>query len=168
MKFEIETYHFGDDGMIPNNDLPVLVYRNVCLHQAKSDWFESTFIRNGWTNNWRDIILSYDHFHSTTHEVLGVGSGQVTLQVGGRSGTQLSVRAGDVIILPAGVGHHSLPGQDNYEIVGGYPDGRSWDLLLGSEADRIIALPGIKKVPLPSTDPIDGVNGTLAQYWKLV
>ncbi|MEO6286868.1 MAG: cupin [Dyadobacter sp.] len=165
MKFEVEKYQLSDDGVIPNSDLPVLVYRQVCMQEDKSDWFEATFIANGWTNNWRDIILSYDHFHSTTHEVLGVGKGEVRLQVGGKAGILLTVAAGDVIVLPAGVGHCSLPGQSGYEIVGGYPDGRSWDLLTGTEEERRTALPRIKAVPVPVTDPIDGVQGTLTKYW---
>jgi uncharacterized protein YjlB len=165
MKFEVEKYQLSDDGVIPNSDLPVLVYRQVYTQENKSDWFETTFIKNGWTNNWRDIILSYDHFHSTTHEVLAVGQGEVRLQVGGSSGVLLTVTAGDVIVLPAGVGHCSLPGQTGYEIVGGYPDGRSWDLLTGTEEERRAALPQIKTVPIPVTDPIDGVQGTLMKYW---
>jgi uncharacterized protein YjlB len=165
MQFEVEKYKFSDDGVIPNSDLPVLVYRQVCTQENKSEWLESTFIANGWTNNWRDTILSYHHFHSTTHEVLGVGYGEVRLQIGGSSGILLTVAAGDVIVLPAGVGHCSLPGQSGYEIVGGYPDGKSWDLLTGTEEERASALPRIKAVPIPLTDPIDGVQGTLIKYW---
>ncbi|WAC13018.1 cupin [Dyadobacter pollutisoli] len=165
MKFEIEKYQFGDDGVIPNSELPVLVYRQVCTAEDKSDWFEATFIANRWTNNWRDTILSYHHFHSTTHEVLGVGQGAVRLQIGGSSGVTLTVVAGDMIVLPAGVGHCSLPGQGDYEIVGGYPDGASWDLLTGTEAERRAALPRIKGVPIPVTDPIEGIEGVLIKYW---
>ncbi|QRR04043.1 cupin [Dyadobacter sandarakinus] len=166
MQFEIETYRFDDDGIIPNSNLPVILYRKVYLENDKSDWFESTFIKNGWTNNWRDTILSYDHFHSTTHEVLGVGDGTVTLQVGGPSGVHLTVHAGDVLILPAGVGHASLPGQSYYEIVGGYPDGKSWDLMTGTEENRHDALTNIKAVDLPLTDPIYGLQGMLLKYWN--
>lgn len=164
--FEIEKYFFEDDGIIPNNVLPVLVYRQVCTVEDKSNWFESTFIANGWTNNWRDIILPYDHFHSTTHEVLGVGRGDVTLQVGGRLGQQLSLHAGDVVILPAGVGHYALTLNNDYEIVGGYPEGKSWDLLMGNEENREKALIKIKNLPIPFTDPIAGEHGTLLTYWR--
>jgi uncharacterized protein YjlB len=163
--FEIEKYWFEDDGVIPNNKLPVLVYRQVCDSDNKSDWFESTFIANGWTNNWRDIILPYDHFHSTTHEVLGVGRGSVTLKVGGQAGKQLLLNAGDVLILPAGVGHYSMDISAEYEIVGGYPDGRTWDLLKGNEEDRDMTLLCIEKIPIPFTDPIDGENGSLISSW---
>lgn len=164
--FEVEKYWFEDDGVIPNNALPVLVYRQICAVDDKSEWFETTFIANGWTNNWRDTILPYDHFHSTTHEVLGVGKGDVMLHVGGRFGKQLFLNAGDAIILPAGVGHYALPAENEYEIVGGYPEGRAWDLLTGEEGERERALIGIKNVPVPFTDPIDGEHGTLISSWQ--
>lgn len=161
----VEQYRFDDDGVIPNNWLPVLVYRQVCLEKNKSDCFQSTFVKNGWTNNWRDVIMPYDHFHSSTHEVLGVGRGHVTLHVGGRSGINLFVEAGDMVILPAGVGHYSLPGSSDYEIVGGYPDGRAWDVLTGMEDDRSNVLARIRAIPIPLTDPLNGEYGTLSKYW---
>lgn len=164
--FEIQKYWFEDDGLIPNSPLPVLVYRQVCGVEDKSDWFETTFSNNGWTNNWRDIILPYDHFHSTTHEVLGVGKGSVTLQVGGQKGRQLTLHAGDVVILPAGVGHCALAGTGDYEIVGGYPEGRAWDLRIGDEADRDQMLMRIKRLPIPVTDPIHGEGGAITRLWQ--
>ncbi len=138
----------------------------MCGVEDKSDWFETTFSKNGWTNNWRDIILPYEHFHSTTHEVLGVGKGSVTLRVGGQKGTQLTLHAGDVVILPAGVGHCALAGMGDYEIVGGYPEGRSWDLRIGDEADHDEMLMRIKRLPIPVTDPIHGQAGTITRLWQ--
>jgi uncharacterized protein YjlB len=166
VNFEIVKYRFEDDGLIPNSPLPVLVYRQVCSVKDKSDWFETTFMNNGWTNNWRDIILPYDHFHSTTHEVLGVGRGSVTLRVGGQSGRELTLHAGDVVILPAGVGHCAPTATGDYEIVGGYPEGRAWDLLKGDEQGRDEILMQIKRLPIPLTDPINGEGGTLGKFWQ--
>jgi uncharacterized protein YjlB len=156
MPLLLTTYQFNDDGTIPNNPLPVLLYGQVCEVADQAAWFERQFHRNGWTNNWRDIILPYDHFHSTTHEVLGVAKGTVVLQLGGRKGREVRVRPGDVLVLPAGVGHCALPGEGDYEIVGGYPNGRAWDLLRGSLAERTDALPHIKALPIPATDPFLG------------
>jgi uncharacterized protein YjlB len=97
--------------------------------------------------------------------VLGVGRGSVTLKVGGQSGKQLILYEGDVLILPAGVGHYSVDTSTEYEIVGGYPDGRAWDLLKGTEEGRDMTLVCIKKVPIPFTDPVDGEYGSLVNYW---
>lgn len=166
MNYTIEKYHFADTGTIPNNHLPVIVYRQVTDAKDKSDWLEEKFKANGWTNNWRDVVLLYDHFHSTTHEVLGVGKGKVTLHIGGEKGLSMEVSAGDVLILPAGVGHYSVSAHQNYEIVGGYPDGKDWDLLTGTPDERAKALPRIEKIPIPSTDPVFGNDGELLKLWK--
>jgi uncharacterized protein YjlB len=128
-----KTFYFKDDGIIPNNALPVILYQKVTDAQDCSDWLEHHFRENKWLNNWRDIILPYDHFHSNTHEVLGLGRGSVSLKLGGTNGLILSLSAGDVVILPAGVGHYSVTEHTDYEFVGGYPNGAEWDLKTGLE-----------------------------------
>ena len=166
MKQKYERYYIEDDGTIPNNRLPVIVYRQVIAAVEMADWMENTFKANGWTNNWRDVVYRYDHFHSTTHEVLGVGDGTVTLHIGGEKGVSLEVTKGDVIILPAGVGHCAISEHLDYVIVGGYPDGRDWDILLGTPDEREMAIPRIEKLPVPKTDPIFGLEGELSKWWK--
>ncbi len=166
MKHKFEKYYFEDDGTIPNSHLPVLLYRQVTNAKDKSDWFEKTFKDNGWTNNWRDVIYRYDHFHSTTHEVLGVGEGTVKLRIGAEKGLSIEVSAGDVLILPAGVGHCALSEHMDYVIVGGYPNGKDWDILTGTEDERKTAIPRIKKLPIPKTDPVFGLEGELLKQWK--
>lgn len=163
-----EQYFFTDDGTTPNSLLPVVIYRQVCDAANKSQWLEDCFRANGWTNNWRDIVLRYHHFHSTTHEVLGVGRGTVKLQIGGVNGKVLQAAAGDVLIIPAGVGHCSVNNDDDYKMVGGYPGGASWDLLTGTPEERATALPKIKALPIPSTDPVFGINGTLQTLWQQI
>ncbi|NJN33697.1 MAG: cupin [Saprospiraceae bacterium] len=165
MFYRFEKYYFKDDGTIPNSRLPVILYHQICAEKDTSEWLEQHFKINGWTNNWRDIVLPYDHFHSTTHEVLGVGKGSVVLHIGGKNGLSLSVSAGDVLILPAGVGHYALTDDKNYEIVGGYPEGKSWDLLRGSDDERKIAFSNLEKLSIPSTDPIFGLEGELLKLW---
>lgn len=160
------TFTFIDDGIIPNNHLPVILYRKVTDDSDPSSWFEQTFRKNNWTNNWRDIVLPYDHFHSITHEVLGLGRGSVTLKIGGQNGMLIEAHAGDVIILPAGVGHFAFSQHTGYEFVGGYPNGNSWDLLTGLPQERERALKNLELVPLPQTDPVYGVTGHLLRLWK--
>jgi uncharacterized protein YjlB len=165
-RYTFRLLKFEDDGVIPNSKFPVVVYSQVADVRNMSDWLERRFALNGWTNNWRDVVLTYDHFHSTTHEVLGIGKGEVTLQIGGTKGIQLRARAGDVIILPAGVGHYSFPQNEAYEVVGGYPDGRSWDMCTGKEKERGEILQRISKVPLPFKDPVYGESGELPACWS--
>ncbi|MBA4849416.1 cupin [Emticicia sp. BO119] len=166
MNHKLETYRFSDDGHIPNNILPVILYRQVTKAKDKSEWFENTFKTNGWTNNWRDVIYRCDHFHSTTHEVLGVGKGTVIMHIGGQMGISIEVSAGDVLILPAGTGHSAISEHINYEIVSGYPQGRKWDVLLGTAEERKQAIPRIEKLPVPSEDPVFGKDGELLRLWQ--
>ena len=153
------SFYFQNDGIIPNNTLPILIYKNVLQD------FDTTFKKNGWTNNWKDIILPYDHFHSNTHEVLGLAEGTAKLKIGGENGIELLVETGDVIIMPAGVGHYSLDNSMKYQFIGGYPNGSDWNLKTSLEEDNNI-LSEIANIPIPNTDPLFGSNGPLFDYWK--
>jgi uncharacterized protein YjlB len=161
-----ELYFFEDDGTIPNSHLPVIVYSKVFKGENMAMQMEKKFKENNWTNNWQDIILPYDHFHSNTHEVLGVAAGSVSLQIGGKNGIQKTFVAGDVIILSAGVGHYAVSAHTDYLIVGGYPYGAEWDLLTGRPEDREIAEINIAKLAIPDLDPVFGERGELSKYWK--
>lgn len=165
-KEDIITYYFENDGDIPNNILPVVIYKNSLQYMPNKN-FESTFLQNGWANNWHDIILMEDHFHSNAHEVLGLKSGQARLMLGGKNGEIVSVETGDVIILPAGVGHYSVDNSVEYQFVGGYPNGADWNLhfSLKKENSQTI-LAEIANIPLPEKDPIFGDKGALFEYWK--
>lgn len=161
-------YYFDDDGVTPNSRLPVLIYKNV-LTEVKEDlaaYLEKTFHQNNWTGNWRDIVLDKDHYHSTTHEVLGISRGAVDLQLGGANGKQFSVSAGDVLIIPAGVAHRSLDNYLDYEVIGGYPEGRSWDMIYCEPEKYDVAKVVIDGLPLPKTDPFFGEKGPLLDSWQ--
>ena len=167
MKTVLSNYIFLDDDTIPNSLLPVIVYKKVCNTDDNAQWLEHCFQMNNWINNWRDIVLPYDHFHSTTHEVLGVSKGSVSLKIGGqKNGKIFDVSAGDVLILPAGVGHFAISEHKNYEIVGGYPDGKSWDMMTGTADERKAAFRNIASLTIPTTDPVFGINGGLIDLWK--
>ena len=75
--------------------------------------------------------------------------------------------AGDVIVMPAGVSHTAFPedehrelgGSDDVMMVGGYPEGRDWDLLRDgqlSDAQLRAALKLIMSQPIPRLDPVTG------------
>ena len=162
---DVRRYRFEDDGVIPNSVLPVMVYRQVCAAEDASTWLEQTFARNGWTNNWHDVVLRSDHFHSNTHEVLGVGRGSVSLKVGGAAGLVIDLSAGDVVILPAGVGHYAVSTHTDYEMVGGYPFGHSWDMRTGLTEERAEVLANLSRVDLAETDPVFGAQGPLLESW---
>lgn len=161
------TIYFKDDGKIPNSKFPLLHYRNVFDARGSegASWLEQRFAANNWTNSWRNGVYSFHHYHSTSHEVLGIYSGKALLHLGGEKGEKVEVRAGDVIVIPAGVGHKNL-GSENLGVVGAYPNGRSWDLLRGEPDDRPQADENIAAVPFPKSDPLLGENDGLTDIWK--
>jgi uncharacterized protein YjlB len=162
------TIWLEDGGQIPNSKYPLLLYMNAFSEKGEkgAEWLEERFASNGWTNSWRWGIHPYHHYHSNTHEVLGVFSGSAELQMGGEQGVKVRVKAGDVIVIPAGVGHKCLSHEDDFTVVGAYPDGAKPDMNKGEEGERPQVDENIKKVPLPSTDPLHGEAGGLCEYWK--
>jgi uncharacterized protein YjlB len=158
-----ERRHFEDDGRIPNNPrLPLVVYRIALAasdHLAKD--FETRFSANRWTNSWRDGIFDYQHFHSNTHEVLGVAQGSARVCFGGEAGEVLQLSAGDVAILPAGTGHRCESASNDFLVVGAYPEGRDYDICRGDPAEHDRAVARIAHVPLPKKDPVFGKSGVV-------
>jgi len=127
---------------------------------------EQCFAGNDWTNSWRNGVYSFPHYHSTSHEVLGVYSGTANLRLGGQHGRNVEVHAGDVIVIPAGVAHQNLNATEDFGVVGAYPDGRGWDLLRGLPGERPRADQNIAALPIPDNDPIYGAKGPLRDIWK--
>jgi uncharacterized protein YjlB len=163
-----DTAIFKDDGVIPNNCYPLLLYRGV-INVGPADpaaRVEEQFAANNWTNSWRNGIYPFHHYHSTSHEVLGIYRGSATMRLGGEQGRDFIVQAGDVIVIPAGVGHKNLGASDDFAVVGAYPDGRQWDLLTGKTGERPKADHNIAALPLPGRDPVYGANGPLRVIWR--
>jgi hypothetical protein len=68
-------FAYADVGIIPNNDLPLVIYRGaVHLSDARDPAarFEVLFARHSWKGSRRDGIYDYARYHSQTNEVLGV------------------------------------------------------------------------------------------------
>jgi uncharacterized protein YjlB len=158
-----------DAGTIPNNPkCPLLVYPRA-LRLPSNDpavAVEAVFRANGWTGLWRDSIYPFQHFHSNSHEVLGVYRGSATVQFGGEPGVILEVTAGDVVLIPAGVGHKRLRASRDFAVVGGYLSDVDYDLCRGNKTERPQADENIKRVPLPERDPVYGADGLLFEHWK--
>ena len=161
-------HFFKDDGNIPNSPYPVLIYKNAfqTTGDAAATWLEKTFAANNWTNSWRNGIYPYHHYHSTSHEVLGVYSGHATVQLGGEQGVRIRIEPGDIIVIPAGVGHKNLKSH-NLGIVGAYPEGRDWDVNTGKPGERPRADKNIAALPIPKTDPYTGAN-ELPKIWSAI
>lgn len=161
-----QTFHFKDDGLIPNSILPAIVYKRAFLSGLSPSKIISHFASNHWTNSWENGVYAYHHYHSNTHEVLGIYSGSATLLLGGEQGEKVEVEAGDIIIIPAGVGHKNLGASNDFGVVGAYPDGRDPDLLKGEKGERPKADKNIAALPLPEFDPLQGRASGLIALWK--
>jgi uncharacterized protein YjlB len=159
-----ESFHFGDDGAIPNSPLAVLVYRGV-PEAGDASRCERLFAQNRWLGAWRDGIYGFHHFHSIAHEVLGVVAGSATVMLGGPNGSEFEVNRGDVLVLPAGTGHCKTADQ-GLLVIGAYPDGMEWDICRADPARHDEAVSRIRAVPLPASDPVGGVSGPLRSLWN--
>jgi uncharacterized protein YjlB len=163
-----EKYFVNDDGIFPNNSLPVLFYPKVLnlpsLFSSLS--VKKLFQKHNWGNNWIQGIYTYHHYHSITHEVLGVCHGETLLQLGGENGITVLMQTGDVLVIPAGVAHINLGKENDVTCVGGYPDGRDYDMNYGKPNERPKADHNIASLPLPKTDPVFGEQGGLLDAWK--
>lgn len=164
---KIEQFQFEDDGSIPNSVFPLIVYRNAFPFPDYMDKvMEDAFAKNNWTNAWRNGIYSYHHYHSISHEVLGVYKGSAELLLGGDKGKMLKVAAGDVILIPAGTGHKKISSTEDFAVLGAYPDGMDYDVMKGEKSERPDADVRIAKVPFPDFDPVLGSQGGINEFWK--
>ena len=165
----LATHVFEDDGSFPNNPhLPALVIKGALhLHpDDDADCIIELFKKNNWTNAWKDGIFDYHHYHSTTHEVLGVFCGTADVQLGGPEGTCVEIHRGDIVVIPAGVAHKNLKSSPDFLCVGAYPEGMDYDMNYGKAEERPQVLENIANVPLPLTDPVFGESGPVLDAWK--
>jgi uncharacterized protein YjlB len=158
------TVRFADDGAIPNSELPLLVYRNAVPVDPVA--IERLFAANRWPPAWRDGVHPFHHFHSTAHEALGVARGEARVLFGGPGGKVLTVQAGDVVVIPAGVAHCNQGQSDDLLIVGAYPDTSAGpDLRRGKPDEHAAAKRAAAAVKMPEADPVEGRNGALLRVW---
>ena len=162
------AFIFHDDGLVPNNSLPFLVYRGVIdVDNANPETtIEGLFGANGWGDMWRNGIYDYPHYHATVHEALGVARGRALVRFGGDAGEVLEIAAGDVAILPAGTGHQCLSASDDLAVVGAYPPGAKMQITRPTPDNHAKALKTIPQVRLPKTDPVMGPDGPLVRLWN--
>lgn len=164
----IEEHLFQDDGRVPNNPLlPLVVYRGAfAAGPGAVARCEALFADNGWSGGWRNGIYAHHHYHSTAHEVLGIAAGSARVRLGGESGKMVELRAGDVVVIPAGVAHKSEGASPDLVVVGAYPGGHGPDMRIPGARERERALANIAEVPLPERDPVSGKSGPLLDCWR--
>lgn len=167
----VTALRFKDDGATPNHPrFELLIHRGAARDAIGTDdaaaAIEALFAANGWTGFWRNGIHSFDHYHSTCCEALGVASGWAEVRFGGARGETVRLEAGDVVVLPAGTGHRRVEASRDFLVVGAYPPGQPYDLIRsGDAAAHDEAVLRIAEVPVPATDPVFGAEGGLKARW---
>jgi uncharacterized protein YjlB len=169
-KLDVEVFKLPAHDWVPNNrTLPVALYRQALPVDAHRDAdelaaaFEALFDEHQWPPRWRDSIFDYHHFHSTAHEAIAVVSGEADVIIGGPRGRVVHVRAGDVMLLPAGTGHCRQSASGRFSVVGAYPDGQQWDIRRDALTREEYA--AMEALPFPPLDPVLGGSGPLIDYW---
>jgi uncharacterized protein YjlB len=166
---EISTHQIAGRGDIPNNPLlPLIVYKSVVDGEgdAAAAAFEQMFEANGWTGCWRNGIFDFHHFHSTAHEVLGIYAGAASVQFGGPDGIVIEAETGDVIVVPAGVGHKKLNARGKFGVVGAYPIAQSPDICEPGVGDTAHYGANVATVSIPARDPVSGESGPIVDIWR--
>ena len=163
------TFIFEDDGLVPNNRLPLVIYKGA-LDLGSGDpekAIEDLFRVNGWGQDaWRNGIFDFLHYHATVHEALGIARGRARVRFGGDSGREFELDPGDVAILPAGTGHQCLRASKDFSVVGAYPPGEKMQVTRPTPENHVRALKTIPEVALPDSDPLLGRDGPLVKLWN--
>ena len=166
----MELLQFEMSAGIPNNPaLPVVVHHDVVGILDDPVGCERLFRSHGWGGTWRNGIFPFHHFHSNAHEALGIVSGSARVTLGGPDGETLDVRAGDVLVLPAGTGHKREDAGSGLLVIGAYPPGQEdYDLRRGDPDELAEARRNIAAVLLPDADPALGADDGLraVESWR--
>lgn len=164
-----DMFYFKDDGIFPNSKLPALVYSGLFRddYDCCEQWLEDTFSGNQWRRALKNPLFGFPHYHSNTHEVLGVCEGSAFIELGGANGIKTEIVKGDVIVIPAGVAHRCVDHSKDFKVVGGYPGEVIPDVKTGLPEEREEALKNIASLDIPKFDPILGEDEVgLIKFWK--
>lgn len=167
----VKAIDIAENAPYPNNSFPILYYEDVLSDEIgenyNADDVLQFFENNGYNNGWTDGIMERHHFHSTAHEAMACTKGEVRVQLGGPNGDLYTLRAGDVMLLPAGVSHKKLDATQGFEIVGAYPSNDpNYDFQYGDANDYEAIKNNVANVEKPLTDPVTGSPGDINEYWE--
>lgn len=160
-------HHIPAHGLIPNTSIqnkPLLIYQNAFSSPSISaSQIESHLSSIGVVKpQWRYTMYSASHFHSTSHELLGISNGEARICFGHEDNpkkVEEILRKGDVVIIPAGVAHRLLEDlTGEFEMVGAYPVGCSWDMCYGKTGEEQ-KIEKIRSLSWFNKDPLYGDDG---------
>ncbi len=154
---------FRDDGYIPNNpNFRFSILEKLCASVANiTALLEKLFNLHGWGGAWRNGIYDFVHYHPMIHEVYRSSSRFRHASAWRKQGTDVKVSAGDVIVVPAGVGHECLKASKKFLVVGAYPPTGTYSECRGSFQERDQAIKRIRCVGVSDILPLYGRSRTL-------
>lgn len=112
---------------VPNSHLPVLVYRSVLPSPHSETSAIYALEQNDWMHGGTFKHYPAHHYHSITHECYAVFRGSTRFLYGKGpldedvAGLEVELKAGDIIVHPAGVAHCNVDSSGDFEYVGVYP-----------------------------------------------
>lgn len=165
---KVRSLFCTEDRPYPGSRLPVLWYRGaLSFCDSVKLWRRSLrHLVNGWDVQWMGTVQNRLHFHSTAHEALAVADGSAVMRFGGpRRGFRRTVKAGDIIIIPAGVAHAAERTTKTFRVIGMYPAEQYYDMRYGSPNEYEAVCLNIRKLQKPLCDPFFGVDGPLLDHW---
>lgn len=168
-KARVIAHRIKENGNFPNSRLPLLIYQGALSLPTNdpASAVEAVIHTNNWGDDWRNGIFDYHHYHSTAHECLLVYGGSAKVQLGGDESLVIeTINAGDVIVIPAGVGHKNLGSSSDFHVVGAYPPQQNVDMCYGRPGERPRTDENIARLSLPATDPVFGKEGPLLENWR--
>ena len=122
-----EVYFLKPTTHVPNSSLPVLIYRHVLPDPLSEATAIEHLEKHQWSHGGTFKHFPQHHFHTVTHECYAILKGSTRFLFGkgpldeGTEGVEVDLRAGDVIVDPAGVAHCNLQSSPDLEYIGVYP-----------------------------------------------
>ena len=163
------THTFADDGRIPNNVLPLVLYRCAIDLTGSPDPEDAD--RKNLYRQWlgrpvaqRHLSLRALSFDDSRGDGRRARPRRGALRR--RQRRTIEVASGDVVVLPAGIGHQRLTQSPDLVVIGAYPPNGKYNLCRGTKAEHADALASIPDVPHPATDPVFGPKGPLIALWR--
>ncbi|KAH6873426.1 RmlC-like cupin domain-containing protein [Thelonectria olida] len=142
---------------------PLLIYHSVFKKPISPAKVESHLASVGIVSpQWRYTMYNFDHFHTTSHEVLCITQGRARVCFGAKENkarVEIVVESGDAVVVPAGVAHSLQEDLDgDFQMVGSYPNGSTFDMCYGKpgEEDKVA---NVKSLEWFQYDPIYGGHG---------
>jgi uncharacterized protein YjlB len=165
---QLQQYYFDAADGIPNSPLPLLFIPAGLAKAVTDGTVEDKIRENGWSGTWVLPVFDFWHYHTTGHEVLVGFQGSGRIGFGGNHGHVVEMTPGDLVLIPAGVGHKRLDSSSDFAVLGAYPPGQDGTIVRAGDKDLDTARNEISRLELPKQDPVTGRSPGLLELWSAV